>query len=281
MRILNSSTIIEKVVPNIIQALYKLPQDVYEAINHSTTTEVKPSAKTILKQCIENADIASEGEYPICQDTGTAVFFVTLGNEIFIEGLTIPETLNEAVRVAYKEGYLRKSIVADPLFLRKNTLDNTPAIIHIEIVRGDTLTIDFAPKGGGSENMSAIAMLTPSDGVEGIFRFVTETVIKSGGNPCPPVIVGVGIGGNFEKSAILSKKALLRKLGSVNNDEKYRELENRILTEINLKGSGPQGLGGSTTALAVHILNHPVHLASMPVAVNLNCHVARHTTITI
>jgi fumarate hydratase subunit alpha len=218
---------------------------------------------------------------PMCQDTGVAVVFVELGQDVHVIGGDFIEAINEGVRQGYRDGFLRKSLVTDPVIERKNTKDNTPAIIHTQIVPGESIQITLAPKGGGSENMSEVRMMQPSDGIEGITDFVVDRVRRSGGNPCPPVIVGVGIGGNFEQSALLSKKALLRPLGSLNPDPIWNPVEVELLDRINRLGIGPMGLGGRTTALAVHILAQPCHIASMPVAVNLQCHAARHKTAVI
>ncbi|HNX60931.1 MAG TPA: fumarate hydratase, partial [Spirochaetota bacterium] len=240
-----------------------------------------PLGKSILDQCIENARIAKDKSIGICQDTGVAVFFIEMGINVRIEGNSglINDAVNEGVRRGYNDGYLRKSMLADPLFDRANTGDNTPAIIHLSLTQGDNLKITIAPKGGGAENMSALAMLPPAVGVDGVFRFVTESAIKAGGNPCPPIVIGVGIGGNFERCAYLAKKALTMPLGSHHHDPRYSELEKRILDTVNKSGIGPQGLGGTVTALSVRILDEPCHLASLPVAVNINCHVHRHETV--
>lgn len=228
-----------------------------------------------MKQLLENAHIARENAVPMCQDTGFAVVFLELGQDVNITGGFLYDAVNEGVRKGYTEGYLRKSIVNHPL-QRINTGDNTPAVIHTSIVPGDKLTITVAPKGGGSENMSAIRMLKPAEGREGVKKFVLETVKNAGPNPCPPVIVGVGMGGTFEKAALLAKQALLRPLGQPHPESDIAELESELLEEINKTGIGPQGLGGRTTALGVHILTYPCHIASLPVAVNINCHAARH-----
>ena len=259
-----------------LAAATNLPEDVLEALQQAHSTESNPLAKELIGQCLENAQIARVEKMPICQDTGFAVFFVELGVSVRIEGGTIYEAITEGTRQGYRDGFLRKSIVDDPLFKRKNTTDNTPPIIHLTQVPGDKINVILAPKGGGSENMSALKMLKPSDGRAGVVDFVTESVIKAGGNPCPPVIVGVGIGGTFEQAALLAKKALLRKVGTPSEDAEYADLEQEILQKINASGVGPQGLGGDTTALAVHINHFPCHIASLPVAVNLNCHAARH-----
>lgn len=261
-----------------IEANYYLPEDLYEALKKSEKIEESPIGKDILKDICVNADIAKQDQIPICQDTGTAVFFVKLGQEVYIEGGLIEEAINEGVRRGYKEGYLRKSIVENPLY-RKNTGDNTPAIVHYEMTAGDELEILIAPKGGGSENMSKVYMLTPSQGIEGVKKAVLEAVTLAGPNACLPVVVGIGIGGNFEKCTLLAKKALTRVVGSANEDERMAQLEKEILKEVNNLGIGPQGLGGSVTALAVHIEAYPCHIASMPLAVNMGCHVNRHQSV--
>ncbi len=260
-------------------AAFELPSDVETCLKECAMHERNEIAKDFFAQYLENADIARRERLPICQDTGFAVFFVELGNEVCITGSLLDEAVNRGVALGYPENYLRSSIVNDPLFARKNTGNNTPAVIHLTIVKGDHLKIILAPKGGGSENMSAIKMLTPSAGRQGIVDFVVETLQKAGGNPCPPTIVGVGIGGNFEKVAYLAKKALLRQVGSINPDPDYARLEAELLTKINALNIGSQGLGGDITSLAVHIEHHPCHIASLPVAVNLNCHAARHAEV--
>jgi fumarate hydratase subunit alpha len=230
---------------------------------------------------LENHRLAAREQRPACQDTGLAVVFLELGQDVRIEGGDLVAAINEGVRRGYEKGYLRKSVVAEPLFERKNTRDNTPAIIHTSIVAGDKLKITLAPKGGGAENMSGVAMMIPAAGVEGVRKFVIEQVRKAGPNPCPPVVVGVGIGGNFEVAPLLAKKALVRPMGSRNPNPAYAALEDELLEAINKLGIGPQGLGGSTTALAVHVEYAPCHIASLPVAVNLNCHVSPHQSITL
>lgn len=279
MRNINASQVISAVSDLCGKAGTKLPSDVLESIKSYAKKEQSPLGKSILKQCMDNAEIAKKEEVPICQDTGFAVLFVEMGAEVYIDGMTIEEACQQGIREGYEKFYLRKSIVGDPLFDRVNTRDNTPAVVHLSIVPGDALSITLAPKGGGSENMSKIAMLKPSDGEQGVIDFVVDSVINSGGNPCPPTIVGVGIGGTFEKCAYTAKKALLRKVGEPNKNPKYAELEATILNKINSSGVGPQGLGGNTTALAVHIETFPCHIAQMPVAVNLNCHAARHAEV--
>ncbi|TET67717.1 MAG: fumarate hydratase [Candidatus Zixiibacteriota bacterium] len=280
MRELQTKEITSAVKRLCMEANYYLGEDVLNAIKEGLKKEESPLGKDILQQIVENAEIAAKEEVPICQDTGFAVIFVELGQEVRVVDGDFNEAINEGVRQGYTDGYLRKSIVEDPI-RRKNTGDNTPAVIHLEMVPGDKIRIIVAPKGGGSENMSEVKMMKPADGVEGLKRFVVERVEKSGGNPCPPVVVGVGVGGTFEKCAFLAKKALLREVGSKHPDPYYAELEAELLEKINRSGVGPQGLGGRTTALAVHIEAHPCHIASYPAAVNLNCHAARHKEITI
>ncbi len=242
--------------------------------------ETKPLAKQILAQLLENLDIAGEDMIPICQDTGMAVVFLKVGQDVHFEGGSVEDAVNEGVRQGYTEGYLRKSVVGDPL-LRVNTKDNTPAIIHYEIVPGDKVEIMVAPKGFGSENMSKIYMLKPADGIEGVKEAIINTVKEAGPNACPPVVVGVGIGGTFEKAAILAKKALTREIGTHSELSHVKELEEELLEKINQIGLGPAGLGGDTTALAVNINTYATHIAGLPVAVNICCHVNRHIARTI
>jgi fumarate hydratase subunit alpha len=281
MREIHFNTIVESVRTISLKAAFELPEDVRRRLEILYSRENSTTAKKILSQLLENADIAAKEKLPICQDTGTAVLFVEIGNEVIITGGLLPDALNEGIRQGYKDGYLRKSLVDDPLFERINTKDNTPASIHYEYVHGDKLTITILPKGGGCENMSQLAMLKPSDGKEGIIEFVVSSIIKAGGNPCPPVIVGIGIGGTADNACCLAKKALLRKIGSVHINKQYAELEQELLLNINNSGVGPQGFGGYSTALAVHIETAPCHIASMPVALNLNCHAARNASVTI
>lgn len=281
MRVINFTDIVNEVADICLSAAYDLPEDVMEAIRFSRQKEKSELGSAILDDCLKNAEIAKNNEMPICQDTGFAVYFVEKGEQVQIQGGNIYDAIKEGTALGYEKGYLRKSIVKDPIFNRINTGDNTPPVIHLTEVSGDKLSITIAPKGGGSENMSAIAMLKPAQGREGVIDFVIETVVKAGGNPCPPVVVGVGIGGTFEKAAYLAKKALMRDIGSENENSNYAELEREILTKINDSGVGPQGLGGNTTALAVHVEYFPCHIASLPVAVNLNCHAARHATVII
>jgi fumarate hydratase subunit alpha len=281
MREIEYQVVVKAIKQLCFDAAYYLPEDVKAAMGEASRAEESPLGRSILRQCILNAEMASTDKLPICQDTGFAVYFVEIGTDIHIQGGVLTDAIQEGTRRGYAEGYLRKSIVCDPVFNRKNTGDNTPAVIHLDIVPGDVLSITLAPKGGGAENMSRIAMLKPSDGVEGIIQFVVNTVVQAGGNPCPPTIIGIGIGGTFEKVAYLSKKALLRSVGSRHPDPAYADLEQTILKKLNESGIGPQGLGGRTTALAVHIEAFPCHIASLPVAVNINCHAARHSNIVL
>lgn len=280
MRIIKSDTITAIIKELCIEANRKLPEDIRDAISLSICSEESPNGKEILKQIQKNYEIADRKNMPICQDTGMAVFFVEIGNEVYIEGKSIKDAINEGVALGYEEGCLRKSIVKDPL-IRTNTGDNTPAVIHYDYTYGDKIKITFAPKGFGSENMSAIKMFSPSQGVDGIKDFVLTTVDNAGSNPCPPIVVGVGLGGNFETCALLSKKALTRSISEANPDPFYANLERELLELINKTGIGPQGFGGSTTALGVNIETAPTHIAGMPCAVNISCHVTRHKTIVI
>lgn len=275
MREVNVDTICKAIKELFINANYNLCADIRKKLDEYRGIEVSQIGKEILDKIIENADMAANEQVAICQDTGMSVVFLEVGQEVCFVGGNINEAVNEGVRRAYKEGYLRKSVVADPI-RRGNTGDNTPAVIYYDIVPGDKVRIQVMPKGFGSENMSGIKMLKPSDGVEGIAEFVLDTVVKAGPNPCPPIIVGVGIGGTFEKAALLSKKALLRSIEEGNADEFYRELENTLLRKINDLGIGPQGMGGITTALSVNIEAYPTHIAGLPVAVNITCHATRH-----
>ncbi len=274
MREVNVKVITEKVRALCMEANTDLGEDVLQAFDRAIEKEESPLGIEILKELKENARIAKEERVAMCQDTGFAVIFLELGQEVHLVGGGLREAIFEGVRQGYRDGFLRKSICHP--FTRANTGDNTPAIIHTEIVPGEKVKITVAPKGGGSENMSRVVMLTPSDGVEGIKRFVVQRVKESGSNPCPPTIVGVGIGGTFEQAALLGKKSLLRLLGSKNPDPELDKLESEILNEINQLGIGPQGLGGRTTSLAVHILMMPCHIASFPLAVNIQCHAQRH-----
>jgi fumarate hydratase subunit alpha len=275
MRKISKEEIIETVRKLYMDTVICLPEDVSKALNEAYQVE-SGLAKEILRQIMENQKIAIEDKIPLCQDTGVVVIFVEWGTEVIYEDGDPMDAFNEGVRLAVRDGYLRASVVDDPVFERKNTKDNTPCIVHFELTPGDKLKITLAPKGAGSENMSALRMLKPAQGLQGVKDFVIETVKNAGGNPCPPIIVGVGIGGNFEKSAILAKKALLRKLGQPNKNPAYAQLERELLEEINSLNIGPMGIGGNITALAVHIEYAPCHIASLPVAVNIQCHCARH-----
>jgi fumarate hydratase subunit alpha len=281
MREVNASKITDIVQQLCIENNIYLDKDVKDTISEFAKKEDSPVGKQILEQILINAKLAKEENKPMCQDTGIAVIFVELGQEVHISKNNYLDAINEGVKRGYTQGYLRKSVIDDPVFDRKNTKDNTPAIIHTEIIPGDKIKITVASKGAGSENMSGIKMLKPADGIDGIIDFAVDLVKKSGGMPCPPIIVGIGIGGNFEQCAYLSKKALLRPLNIENPDEKLKVVEKEILTRINRLGIGPMGLGGRTTALAVQILTMPCHIASLPVAVNLQCHAHRHKTATI
>ena len=249
------------------------------ALETARDNESSPVGKSVLSQIIENDKIAAREEVPLCQDTGMAVLFVEYGDRVVIEDGSFDEAVNEGVRRAYIDGYLRKSVVNDPVFDRINTKDNTPAIIHTKIVSGNQIKITAGGKGFGSENMSQIKMLTPSKGIEGVKQFILDTVFQAGPNPCPPMVVGVGIGGTFERAAQLAKKATFRPIDSKNEDERYAQLEDELLTEINKMGFGPAGLGGNTTAIGVNIETSPTHIAGMPVAVNICCHAARHASV--
>lgn len=262
-----------------MRAASKLPDDVACALRKALDGESSPAGREIIRQCIDNAALAAAASDPICQDTGIAIYFVELGSNVLVDGGTLADALSEGTRLGYRDGYLRKSMVADPLFDRTNTGDNTPVEAHIEMVAGDALRIVLLPKGGGAENMSRLAMLKPSDGAAGVADFVADAVAQGGGRPCPPLIVGVGIGGAADTAMYLAKRALLRPVGAPNPDARYARLEADILAKINASGVGPQGLGGSVTALAVHIEERPCHLASLPVAVNVNCHAARRAEI--
>nr|WP_058485836.1 fumarate hydratase [Defluviitalea phaphyphila] len=272
---------IEQAVSKLcMEANFHLSKDIKESLEKSREEEISPLGENILEDIIENANIASKKEIPICQDTGTAVVFIEIGQDVHIIGGDLEEAIQNGIRKGYSEGFLRKSIVEDPL-IRVNTKDNTPGIIHYLIVKGDKIKITLAPKGGGSENMSALKMLKPADGVEGVEKFVLETVDKAGPNACPPLVVGVGIGGNFEMAAFLAKKALIRPIDKSNPKKHIKEMEERLLNKINTLGIGPQGLGGKITALGVNIEVFPTHIASLPVAVNISCHVTRHKTIVL
>jgi len=275
MKQISTKTITETVRKLAIEASYDLGDDVVKALEDAKKVEESPVGLGILEQITKNAEIAKMEKSPMCQDTGLAVLMIELGQDVQIVGGDFTEAINEGIRQGYEDGYLRKSALSDPLE-RVNTGDNTPAMITTDIVPGDKLKITMAAKGGGSENMSEVKMLKPSDGVEGVKEFVIDKVIRSGGNPCPPVIIGVGIGGTFDKCALLAKKSLMRDVGDRHPNKFYADLELELLEKINKTGVGPQGLGGTTTALDVHIEVEACHIASLPVAVNTQCHAARH-----
>lgn len=277
MRTLHTDIIIKNVKEMCIDANLHLSKDMKDAILQARENEIGELGKRILGQLCENMEIAEQEEIPICQDTGMAVFFVKIGQDLHIEGMNITDAINEGVRQGYKEGYLRKSVVKDPL-LRENTKDNTPAIIHYDIVPGEDLEILIAPKGFGSENMSRVFMLKPADGEDGVRNAVLQAVMDAGPNACPPLVVGVGIGGDFEKAAIMAKKALTRNVQERSPLTHIRQMEEQLLIDINRMGIGPGGLGGKTTAIAVNIETYPTHIAGLPVAVNMCCHVNRHLT---
>lgn len=277
MRIINTDAIIENIKEMCIQANYHLSNDMESGIKESVEKEKSPLGKQILEQLSENIEIAKSDNIPICQDTGMAIVFIKLGQEVHIEGINLEDAINEGIRLGYKEGYLRKSVVGDP-FIRNNTKDNTPGIIHYEIVPGSNIELTVAPKGFGSENMSKIYMLKPSDGLEGVKKAVIETVKLAGPNACPPIVVGIGIGGSFEKCALLAKKALTRDLNKHSEIEHIKELEVNLKDEINKLGIGPGGLGGVITALGVNIETYPTHIAGLPLAINICCHVNRHVS---
>ena len=277
MRTIHASLLTDTIASLCVEANCRLPEDMRRSIENARNEEKWDTARGILDKIIENYNIADEKFVPICQDTGVCCVFLKIGTDVHIEG-DLVEAVNEGVRRGYRDGYLRKSVVGDPL-RRVNTGDNTPAMLYTELVPGDKLELTVAPKGFGSENMSKLAMLKPSDGVEGVKDFVLKTVEEAGPNPCPPIVVGVGIGGTFDKAALLAKKALMRSTDERNKDEYYAALEAELLDRINALGIGPQGFGGRTTALAVNIETMPTHIAGLPVAVNINCHVTRHRTV--
>lgn len=278
MKTIRVEDVAQAVKAACIETNYQLPGDVKDRIESMRREEPFAPAAGILDRIIENYKIASEGVLPICQDTGMVYVSVELGQEVHLEGGSLEEAIHEGVRQGYAQGFLRKSVVKDPLN-RVNTSDNTPASIVYSVVSGDKLKITIAPKGFGSENMSRLKMLKPSDGIQGVFDFVLETVRLAGSNPCPPIILGIGIGGTFDRVAAMAKKALMRPLGSIHPEAFYAKMEKDLLDEINRLGIGPQGFGGKTTALSVHIETYPTHIAGLPVAVNINCHAARHAQI--
>lgn len=276
LREVDTLLIEKKVAELLLEANFDIGDEFLENLYIQGENESTNLAKLVLNQLIDNDKIAREERIPMCQDTGMAVVFIELGQDVHLAGKNLYDAVNDGVKEAYTQGYLRKSVVDDPLFCRINTKDNTPAIIHTEIVPGDKVHITVAPKGFGSENMSAIKMLKPADGVDGVKNFVIETVKKAGPNPCPPIIVGIGIGGSFEKAAYMAKKALTREIGEHNDDKRYADLEKELFESINTLNIGPAGLGGKTTALSVNIEFFPTHIAGLPVAVNLCCHAYRH-----
>jgi fumarate hydratase subunit alpha len=278
LREITYDNIVQAVKSMTLKAASDLGEDVEGALKGALEKEESSVGKGVLDQIVQNVGLAREGSDPICQDTGFHVFFVELGSEARVTGGQISDAITQGLREGSSEGFLRNSILGDPLE-RVNTGDNTPPVIHVELVPGDGLKITLAPKGGGSENMSRLAMLKPADGEDGVRKFVVETISLAGGNPCPPVVVGVGIGGTFEKCAMLAKKAVTRSIGSRNPVERYAKMETELLEEINKLGVGPMGLGGKVTALAVHVEAYPCHIASLPVAVNVNCHAARHSHV--
>ena len=275
IRTIQTDEIIKNVKEMCIQANHYLSADMDAAMKHAVTTEKSELGKKILNQLQDNLKIADEDMIPICQDTGMAVIFLEVGQDVHFEGMAIEDAVNEGVRQGYTEGYLRKSVVKDPL-IRENTKDNTPAVIHYSIVPGDKVKITMAPKGFGSENMSRVFMLKPADGIEGVKNAILTAVADAGPNACPPMVIGVGIGGTFEKCALLAKKALTRSVDEHSDIPYVRDLETEMLEKINQLGIGPGGLGGTTTALAVNINTYPTHIAGLPVAVNICCHVNRH-----
>ena len=278
---INTSVISDAVEALCISAAFDLPRDVQDCLETARQNESSELGRWALDKIAVNTSIAHEERMPLCQDTGLVLVFVELGQNVHVVGGSLEEAIQNGVAQAYQGSYLRKSLVDDPLFERVNTQDNTPAIIHYRVVSGNELKITLMPKGGGSENMSALAMLKPAQGIEAVKDFVYNTVINAGGNPCPPTIVGVGIGGNSEYALELSKKALARPVGQSNADNRYAKLERELLDRINASGIGPQGFGGNTTALAVHIEHFPTHIAMLPVGVSLNCHVARHKQVVL
>lgn len=276
MRELEVSVVSRAVEELCITACYDLPEDVLQALEGARRIEESDVGREALGICVENAKVAAKERVPICQDTGVTIVFLELGQDVHLVGGDLYAAVAEGVRQGYTKGYLRKSVVTDPLFTRKNTGDNTPPIIYTDIVPGEKLRVIVVPKGTGSENMSGLKMLTPAAGPDGVKKFVVETVDKAGSNPCPPIIVGVGVGGMMDRAAVLAKRALLRRVGEPNPQPEVARLEEEILAEINALGIGPQGLGGRVTALAVHIETAPTHIGALPVAVNIQCHAARH-----
>ena len=281
MREIQATAISKAVAELAVKACCQLPRDVYEGLKKAQQAEPSPVGRNILEQLIANADIAAKEDMPICQDTGMAVMFAEVGQDVHITGGSFEDAVNEGIRRGYVDGYLRKSMVAEPLFERKNTRDNTPAIIHTRIVPGDKLRMRMAPKGAGSENKSVLKMLVPADGIDGVRKVILDAVLAAGPNSCPPMVVGVGIGGTMDMAAVCAKRAAARDLASSNPDPRYAAFEAELLALLNKTGIGPQGLGGRTTVLKVHVEWFPTHIASLPVAVNINCHAARHAEIVL
>ncbi|MBN2286220.1 MAG: fumarate hydratase [Tissierellales bacterium] len=281
MREINTLLIKDAITELFLKANFSIGEKMIRRLEIAKQQETSETAKYVLEQIIENDRIAEREQIPMCQDTGLAILFLEIGQEVFLTGQPINEAINEGVAEAYEKGYLRKSVVIDPLFNRINTKNNTPAIIYYDYINGDKIKINVLPKGAGSENMSQIKMLTPADGIEGMKRFVVECVRQAGPNPCPPIIVGVGVGGSFEKAALLSKKALMREIDETSHYPQYAELEKELLQEINNLNIGPAGLKGKTTCLSVNIEAYPTHIAALPVAVNIGCHAYRHAAIEI
>ena len=280
MREIQAELLTSTVAQMCIRANYDLPCDVLRQLQSAQAEEPWPAAQEIMQQILENAELAAANAQPICQDTGMACVFVEIGQEVYVDG-NLTEAINEGVRQGYTEGYLRKSVVDDPVFDRINTKDNTPAIIHYDIVPGDKLKITVAPKGFGSENMCQVKMLKPSDGIEGVKNFILKVVEDAGPNPCPPIVIGVGIGGTFDHVTYLAKKAMIKKIEEHHPDPRYRALEEEMLEKVNATGIGPAGFGGKTTALALHVETCPTHIAGLPCAVAICCHVSRHQEVTL
>jgi fumarate hydratase subunit alpha len=279
MRTIEVSQITAAVAKLAVDANYYLSDDIRQALEAGREREESPLGRAILGQLVENACIARDEQVPICQDTGMAVIFMEVGQDVHFTGGSLEEAVNAGVAQGYTEGYLRKSVVAEPLFNRKNTGDNTPSVLHTTIVPGDKVKITLAPKGFGSENMSALKMFKPADGLPAIKKFVVDTIFNAGSNPCPPIVVGIGIGGTMEKAALLAKRSLLRPINQRSSHPEYAKLEQELLELVNKTGVGPQGLGGRITALAVNVEYYPTHIAGLPVAININCHATRHAEV--
>lgn len=275
LRVIQYADIVAQIKTLCLDANCNLPADVWDALIQAQKDEASPLGQNVLDTILQNAQIAKEKKMPLCQDTGMVVVFAEVGQDVHIKGGLLSDAVDEGVRQAYQEGYFRKSVVGDPIE-RVNTKDNTPAVLHVSLVAGDQLRLIVAPKGFGSENMSALKMLKPAEGVQGIKDFVVKTVSEAGGNPCPPIIISVGIGGTVEKAALLAKRAVLREIGSEHPKPHLAKLEAELLELVNLTGVGPQGFGGTQTALALFVDTYPTHIAGLPVVVNINCHVARH-----